>query len=88
MSDGNEGDFFSFLPRTSMVRVTLLGRPLDEIEPGQVNARKRLVLDVPLLELFLRKPQVENLQAVLHLEIPIKTEKKIQSSTRVQRKTP
>jgi len=71
-----------------MVRVTLLGRPLDEIEPGQVNARKRLVLDVPLLELFLRKPQVENLQAVLHLEIPIKTEKKIQSSTRVQRKTP
>ena len=88
MSDGNEGDFFSFLPRTSMVRgVTLLGRPLDEIEPRQVNARKRLVLDVPLLELFLRKPQVENLQAVLHLEIPKQTEKKIQSSTRGQRKT-
>jgi len=75
MSDENGGNFFSFLPRTSTVRVCfLLRRLLDEIEPRQVNARKRLVLDVPLFELFLRKPQVENLQPVLHLEIPRQNE--------------
>ena len=75
MSDENGGNCFSFLPRTSTVRVCfLLRRLLDEIEPRQVNARKRLVLDVPLFEFFLRKPQVENLQPVLHLEIPRKKE--------------
>jgi len=74
------GPFLFSAPDIYGTCVTLLGRPLDEIEPGQVNTRKRLVLDVPLLELFLRKPQVENLQAVLHLEIPKQTERKVQSS--------
>lgn len=46
----------------------LLRVPLDEVEPRQVNARERLVFDVPFLELLLREPQMKNLQAVLHLE--------------------
>lgn len=58
----------------------LLRRPLDEIEPSQVNARKRLVLDVPFFELPLRKPQMENLQPVLHLR-----HKKLQPSTRAKK---
>jgi hypothetical protein len=46
----------------------LLRVPLDEVEPRQVNARERLVFDVPFFELLLREPQMKNLQAVLHLE--------------------
>lgn len=67
-----EDDFFSFCPVHiyDTYVFLILRRPLDEIEPRQVNARKCLVLDVPFFELFLRKPQMENLQAILHLEIP------------------
>ena len=46
----------------------LLRVPLDKVEPRQVNARKRLVFNVPFLELPLREPQMKDLQAILHLE--------------------
>jgi len=41
--------------------------PFDEVKPRQVDTSKRLVFDVPFLELSLRKPQMEDLQAVLYL---------------------
>jgi hypothetical protein len=46
-----------------LLRVPLL----DEVEIGQVNARKRLVFYVSFLELSFREPQMEDLQSILHL---------------------
>jgi hypothetical protein len=48
-------------------RQLLLLVPFDEVKLRQVNASKRLVFDVPFLELSLRKPQMEDLQSILHL---------------------
>ena len=45
----------------------LLLVPFDKVKLRQVNASKRLVLDVPFLNFSLRKPQMEDFQAVLHL---------------------
>ena len=45
----------------------LLLVPFDKVKLRQVNASKRLVLDVPFLDFSLRKPQMEDLHAVLHL---------------------
>ena len=45
----------------------LLLVPFDKVKLRQVNASKRLVLDVPFLNFSLRKPQMEDLHAVLHL---------------------
>jgi hypothetical protein len=40
---------------------------LDEIETRQINTRKRLVFYMPFFELPLCKPQMEDLQTILHL---------------------
>jgi hypothetical protein len=52
-----------------LLKLLLLLAPFDEVKPRQVNASKRPVFDVPFLEFSLRKPQMENLQAVLHLKL-------------------
>lgn len=39
----------------------------DQVKLRQVNTGKRLVFDVPFLEFPLRKPQMQELQAILHL---------------------
>ena len=49
----------------------LLRVSLDEVEPRQVNARKRLVSYFPFLQLGFCESQTEDLQPVLHLEIMI-----------------
>jgi myo-inositol catabolism protein IolC len=52
--------------------------PFDQLKPRQVNASKRLVFYVPFREFSLRKPQMEKLQAILHLFVFKKKRKRFQ----------
>ena len=52
---------------TLPLNLLLLLLAFDEVKPCQVNASKRPVFDMPFLEFFLRKPQMENLHTILHL---------------------
>ena len=65
---------------TPTLKLLLLPAPFDEVKPRQVNASKRPVLDMPFLELLLRKPQMENLKTVLHLLK--KTERQFSTSSK------
>ena len=49
------------------LNLLLLLLAFDEVKPRQVNASKRPVFDMPFLEFSLRKPQMKDLQAILHL---------------------
>jgi hypothetical protein len=53
--------------KKKLLLLLLLLLSFDEVKPRQINASKRLAFDVPFLEFSLRKPQMEDLQAVLHL---------------------
>jgi len=46
----------------------LLRVPLDEVEPRQVNARKRPVFYFPFFYLSICESQMEDLQPVFHLD--------------------